>query len=222
MPLTGMQGYWKREKIFVSLNRTLIRKPDITAPGVNILAATGPLNRVYGWWLCHAFRNINGNSSCLWRCGTPQALHPDWSPAAIKSALVTTAWRNGPSGLPIFAEGFPKKLADPFDFGGGIVNPNGATDPGNSTTLTRTVTNVGAPESIYRVVIQPPIGVVITVNPDVLVFNSMTKSITFKVTVSSTHHVNTGYYFGSLTWTDGVHEVRSPLSVRTEIIPIIC
>ena len=183
------------------------------------------------------------------------------------------AWRNGPSGLPIFAEGFPKKLADPFDFGGGIVNPNGATDPGlvydvgatdhihylcavgynnsaisqltgqsivcpserpsildvnlpsitipnlrNSTTLTRTVTNVGAPESIYRVVIQPPIGVVITVNPDVLVFNSMTKSITFKVTVSSTHHVNTGYYFGSLTWTDGVHEVRSPLSVRTEII----
>lgn len=250
-----------------------ILKPDITAPGVNILAATGPLNRVMdgGYAMLSgtsmATPHVSGVVALL------KALHPDWSPAAIKSALVTTAWRNGPSGLPIFAEGFPKKLADPFDFGGGIVNPNGATDPGlvydvgatdhihylcavgynnsaisqltgqsivcpserpsildvnlpsitipnlrNSTTLTRTVTNVGAPESIYRVVIQPPIGVVITVNPDVLVFNSMTKSITFKVTVSSTHHVNTGYYFGSLTWTDGVHEVRSPLSVRTEII----
>lgn len=86
----------------------------------------------------------------------------------------------------------------------------------NSTTLIRTATNVGAPESIYRAVIEPPTGVVVTVNPDVLVFKSITKSITFKVTVSSSHRVNAGYYFGSLTWTDGVHEVRTPLSVRTD------
>ncbi|TQD98977.1 hypothetical protein C1H46_015447, partial [Malus baccata] len=56
--------------------------------------------------------------------------HPNWSPVAIKSALVTTAWRKGPSGLPIFAEGSPQKLANPFDFGRGLVNPNGAVDPG--------------------------------------------------------------------------------------------
>lgn len=38
--------------------------------------------------------------------------------------------RNGPSGFPIFAEGSPQKLANPFDFGGGIVDPNKAADPG--------------------------------------------------------------------------------------------
>ncbi|RVW14926.1 Subtilisin-like protease SBT3.6 [Vitis vinifera] len=52
-----------------------------------------------------------------------KALHPSWSPVAIKSALVTTAWRTDPLGEPIFVEGSPRKLADPFDYGGGIVNP---------------------------------------------------------------------------------------------------
>jgi hypothetical protein len=30
--------------------------------------------------------------------------------------------------------------------------------------------------------------------------------------------VNTRFYFGSLTWTDGFHAVTSPISVRTQII----
>ncbi|KAG1362412.1 putative Subtilisin-like protease SBT3.11 [Cocos nucifera] len=33
-------------------------------------------------------------------------------------------------GQPITAEGVPRKLADPFDFGGGQINPNKALDPG--------------------------------------------------------------------------------------------
>lgn len=32
--------------------------------------------------------------------------------------------------MPIKAEGVPRKLADPFDFGGGQVDPNRAADPG--------------------------------------------------------------------------------------------
>lgn len=59
-----------------------------------------------------------------------KSLHPQWSPAALKSAIVTTASTTNPSEEPIFAEGDPMKLADPFDIGGGIINPNKARDPG--------------------------------------------------------------------------------------------
>ena len=33
-------------------------------------------------------------------------------------------------GTPILAEALPRKVADPFDYGGGNINPNGAADPG--------------------------------------------------------------------------------------------
>ena len=33
-------------------------------------------------------------------------------------------------GMPIQAEAVPRKLADPFDFGGGNMNPDRAVDPG--------------------------------------------------------------------------------------------
>ncbi|GMY30666.1 subtilisin-like protease SBT3.6 [Fagus crenata] len=250
-----------------------ILKPDITAPGVNILAATSPLDlSVDGGYAMHSGTSMS-TPHISGIVALVKALHPNWSPAAIKSALITTAWQTDPSGLPIFAEGSPQKLANPFDFGGGIVNPNGAADPGlvydmgttdyihylcamaynnsaisrltlqsivcpstklsildvnlpsitipslrNSTTITRTITNVGALKTIYRAVIEPPIGIMVSVNPEVLVFNSTIKKISFKVTISTTHKVNTGYYFGSLTWTNGVHAARSPLSVRTELL----
>ena len=84
--------------------------------------------------------------------------------------------------------------------------------------LTRTVTNVGPINSVYRAIIEPPVGTVVLVKPDVLAFSSGTKTISFTVIVSSVHQMNTGYLFGSLTWTNGVHAVRSPISVRTEFL----
>ncbi|TXG55914.1 hypothetical protein EZV62_017227 [Acer yangbiense] len=99
-----------------------ILKPDIAAPGVNILAATSPISP----FSFNGFDVLSGTSMATPHVSGIVALlklaHPDWSPAAIKSALVTTAWKNGPSGSPISAEGTPIKIADPFDFGG-IVNP---------------------------------------------------------------------------------------------------
>uniref|UniRef100_A0A199U9T9 Subtilisin-like protease n=1 Tax=Manihot esculenta TaxID=3983 RepID=A0A199U9T9_MANES len=250
-----------------------ILKPDITAPGVNILAATSPLDGFEdNGYAMHsgtsmATPHVSGIVALL------KSLHPDWSPAAIKSALVTTALSNHPSSYPIFAEGSPQKPANPFDFGGGIANPNGAADPGllydmdtadylhylcvmgyshssisrltghptqchsvkqsildinlpsitipnlrKSITVTRTVTNVGAANSTYRAVIEAPFGTNVSIKPDVLVFRNQTKKMNFTVTVTATHQVNTGYYFGSLSWRDEVHVVKSPLSVRTEML----
>ncbi|MCB1845768.1 MAG: S8 family serine peptidase, partial [Halioglobus sp.] len=49
--------------------------------------------------------------------------HPEWSPAAIKSALMTTAYQEvmQPDG---------KNQAIPFDFGAGHIKPNSALNPG--------------------------------------------------------------------------------------------
>ncbi|XP_039121920.1 subtilisin-like protease SBT3.3 [Dioscorea cayenensis subsp. rotundata] len=98
-------------------------KPDIAAPGVTILAAKGS---AYGFdtGTSMACPHVSGIIALL------KSLHPYWSPAAIKSALVTTASITNEHGWPIEAEGIPRKLADPFDFGGGNVNPNRAADPG--------------------------------------------------------------------------------------------
>ncbi|KAK6777328.1 hypothetical protein RDI58_024045 [Solanum bulbocastanum] len=105
-----------------------ILKPDVAAPGVNILAATLPPNGYNGFQLqsgtSMAAPHVSGIVALL------KVAHPDWSPAAIKSALVTTAWNEDTYESEIFSEGEGNKIADPFDFGGGICNPNGATDPG--------------------------------------------------------------------------------------------
>uniref|UniRef100_A0A0D3AT62 Peptidase S8/S53 domain-containing protein n=1 Tax=Brassica oleracea var. oleracea TaxID=109376 RepID=A0A0D3AT62_BRAOL len=191
-----------------------ILMPDIAAPGVNILAATS-LNDSFS---VNGFSMKSGTSMA-----TPvvsgivvllKSLHPHWSPSAIKSAIVTTAWKTDPSGEPIFADGSSRKLADPFDYGGGLVNPEKAARPGlvydmathdyvlylcaadysdmsisrvlgkatvcpttkpsvldlnlpsitipnlrDEVTLTRTLTNVGPFNSVYKVVINPPTGV---------------------------------------------------------------
>ncbi|KAG5384759.1 hypothetical protein IGI04_036229 [Brassica rapa subsp. trilocularis] len=250
-----------------------ILKPDIAAPGVNILAATSPnaTNNAGGFAMYSgtsmAAPVISGVVALL------KALHPNWSPAALRSAIVTTAWRTDPSGEQLPAEGSSRKAADPFDYGGGLVNPEKAAEPGliydmgpkdyilylcsagyndssisqlvgkvtvcsnpkpsvldmnlpsitiqnleDKVTLTRTVTNVGPVNSVYKVVVEPPLGVRVVVTPKKLVFNSKTKRVSFKVRASTTHKINTGYYFGSLIWTDNVHNVTIPVSVRTQIL----
>uniref|UniRef100_A0A0E0GXA1 Subtilisin-like protease fibronectin type-III domain-containing protein n=1 Tax=Oryza nivara TaxID=4536 RepID=A0A0E0GXA1_ORYNI len=96
-------------------------KPDVAAPGSIILAA---IKDSYKFLLgtSMAYPHVSGVAALL------KALHPDWSPSIIKSALVTTAI-NDKYGLPILADGLPQKT-DPFDYGGGFIDPNRAVDPG--------------------------------------------------------------------------------------------
>ncbi|KNA23934.1 hypothetical protein SOVF_020920, partial [Spinacia oleracea] len=114
-----------------------VLKPDIAAPGVNILAAWAPvseLEALSGRLPPQNFRIASGTSmSCPHVSGIVallKAVHPTWSPAAIKSAIITTASTKDRYEQHIVAEGFPHKVADAFDYGGGHIEPNKAIDPG--------------------------------------------------------------------------------------------
>ncbi|KAJ6716843.1 PROPROTEIN CONVERTASE SUBTILISIN/KEXIN [Salix koriyanagi] len=119
-----------------SISPTVL-KPDIAAPGVNILASWSPAASpaMTGKEILPLdFQIESGTSmSCPHISGIVallKATHPTWSPAAIKSALITTASIEDEYGQNTVAEGAPHKQADPFDYGGGHVDPNKAMRPG--------------------------------------------------------------------------------------------
>jgi subtilisin family serine protease len=94
-----------------------ILKPDIAAPGVDVLAAVAPpFHFGRNWDLISgtsmASPHIAGIGALM------KAAHPTWLPSEIKSALMTSATDTVSS------------ADDPFAQGAGFVNPNGAVNPG--------------------------------------------------------------------------------------------
>uniref|UniRef100_A0A0C9RIU6 TSA: Wollemia nobilis Ref_Wollemi_Transcript_15476_2058 transcribed RNA sequence n=1 Tax=Wollemia nobilis TaxID=56998 RepID=A0A0C9RIU6_9CONI len=113
-----------------------ILKPDMIAPGVNILAAWTDAAGPSGIASDHRrteFNILSGTSmSCPHVSGLAALLkgaHPDWSPAAIKSALMTTAYIRDNKAQTLLDEA-TKNTSTPFDFGAGHVDPQRAMDPG--------------------------------------------------------------------------------------------
>ncbi len=105
-----------------------VSKPDVTAPGVQILAGHTPLPAtVVGGLAGELFQVIQGTSMSSPHVAGAGALlkdlHPDWKPGQIKSALMTTARRR------VFKED-GVTLAGPFDFGSGRIDLRAAGDPG--------------------------------------------------------------------------------------------
>ncbi|KAL2892326.1 Subtilisin-like protease SBT4.14 [Bienertia sinuspersici] len=217
-----------------SLVDPYVVKPDITAPGVNILAAWPPIiapteqkddnRRVQ-------FNIVSGTSmSCPHLSGIAalvKSVHKDWSPAAIKSAIMTSAYTHD-NHLHLISDAYVSqstKYATPFAFGSGHVNPERASDPGlvsvlarkkyscpkpqkkgsntlqpgdlnypsfavifeafkkGKTTFTyrRTVTNVGTPKISYRVFVDQPKKVEISVEPKVLAFKKLGEKLSYEV-----------------------------------------
>lgn len=255
-----------------------VLKPDMVAPGVNILAAwsraaspsslSTDTRRV-------GFNILSGTSmSCPHVSGVAallKASHPGWSPAAIKSALMTTAYvrdnTNGP--LKDAATGGP---SNHFDHGAGHIDPLKAFNPGlvydlgthdyidflctqNLTpkqlkaftkttnhscqhsyrtsgdlnypaisavfpgqpatpvlTLHRTVTNVGPPISLYHVTVTPFKDADVTVEPRTLHFTRRDQKLSYKITFTTKSRQSTPI-FGDLIWSDGIHNVRSPIVI---------
>jgi subtilisin family serine protease len=96
-------------------------KPDLIAPGENILAAVAPPGNFGESFFVYdgtsmASPHVAGLAALL------KDLHPDWTPMMIKSALMTSASDvlDGPNTDPLVI----------FGQGAGHVRPNSAADPG--------------------------------------------------------------------------------------------
>lgn len=122
------------------LGQTLgVSKPDITAPGVQILAGASPAHLppdqggVALGPQGEQFQAIAGTSmSSPHIAGAGallKALHPDWTPGQIKSAIMTTAWMDV-----VKEDGVTP--ATPFDMGSGRVALTKAMDPGITFDVT--------------------------------------------------------------------------------------
>ncbi|KAL2494640.1 subtilase family protein [Forsythia ovata] len=187
-----------------------------------------------------------------------KAAHPDWSSAAIRSALMTTSTQSNNIGTPITdANGNP---ATPFHYGSGHFQPAKAMDPGlvydsnytdyllflcsyNNTaknvdpsftcpkefsspsnlnyptvaasfingeiSVHRTVTNVGAGGSVYKLSIGTPIGYSVNISPTTLNFKHSGEMKSFNNTIKPEIGVTKDdYAFGWYMWSDGTHTER--------------
>ncbi|CAH2079101.1 unnamed protein product, partial [Thlaspi arvense] len=245
-----------------------IMKPDITAPGVNILAAYSPLAQTALPGQSVDYYFMTGTSmACPHVAGVAayvKTFHPDWSASAIKSAIMTTAWAMNAS----------KNAEAEFAYGSGYVNPTVAVDPGlvydiakedylnmlcslnysskgistvaggaftcpetklntrdlnypsmsakvsasssSDITFSRTVTNVGKNGSTYNAKLSGDPKLNIKVVPETLSFISSGEKKSFTVTVSGNSLAGiSGIVSASLVWSDGSHNVRSPIVVYT-------
>jgi subtilisin family serine protease/outer membrane protein assembly factor BamB len=233
-----------------------VLKPDLIAPGQDILAAVAPPG--------HNGQDFNFSSGTS--MSAPHVaglaalladLHPGWSPMMIKSALMTTG-----------SDVLDGDAVDPsviFSQGAGHVTPNRAADPGlvydsdvndwlaflcgvttgvvettcdaledagysldpsdlngpsiavgwvpGTQTVTRKVTNVSDAPSTYTSSVTGLDGVDVTIEPSTITLDPG-ESESIAITLTQANAPVGTHLGGYLTWSDGTHDVRSPIVIR--------
>ncbi|GAA0264875.1 hypothetical protein GCM10009539_59130 [Cryptosporangium japonicum] len=211
--------------------------PDLMAPGVDVVAAVSPARDGAMFGLRSgtsvATAQVSGAAALL------RAAHPRWSPAAVKSALLTSA--TGGDNRISTSGG---ESAGPAEYGAGALAINRALDPGlffdssaaatapysaqNTASVVlgslagvrsvrRTVTNAGSTTARYVARVDEPPGVDVAVSPAELTLEPGATA-SFTVTV---HRVSAPYdqlAAGSITWSDGTHRVRLPVAVTPVVV----
>jgi uncharacterized repeat protein (TIGR01451 family) len=177
-----------------------VSKPDITAPGVQILAGQTPLGVAQGPGgmgpFGELFQAIGGTSMSsphiAGAAALLKAMHPGWTPGQIKSALMTTAWIEGV----VKEDGVTP--VDSFDVGSGRVNLGKAGNPG--LTISATGQDFRDHENDLWNANYPSLYVPIMPG---------------KVAVKRTVHSELSYYSWWLT------SVDSPADVHVYVLPVI-
>ncbi|GAU13067.1 hypothetical protein TSUD_173670 [Trifolium subterraneum] len=224
-----------------------VLKPDITAPGTLILAAW-PTNVTVAQKYFRDFNLETGTSMACPHVAGVAALvkgaHRNWSPAAIRSAIMTTsdildntkehikdigtdyvnllcALNYTQKNITAITKSSSNDCSKPsldLNYPSFIAFFNGENSSSKSMQeFHRTVTNVGEGQATYVASITPIKGFRVTVIPNKLVFNEKNEKLSFKlrIEVSTTTKLKE-VDFGYLTWMDRKkHVVRSPIVVTT-------
>lgn len=226
-----------------------IIKPDITAPGVAIIADGANAEGE-----APTFQFLSGTSMAAPHITGLAALYlgksPNASPSEIKSAMMTSAYNT--------LDGNGNPVTDPFIQGAGHVDPtkyfspgllylNGVDDwlayiegigydvgvapidPSNLNLASIGIGALTAPETITRTVTatQPGTftssisvpGITAVVSPSTLTFASAGDTASYTVTFTRTTAALNAFATGSLTWTSGSTKVRSPIAIQP--VPIV-
>jgi subtilisin family serine protease len=123
-----------------NFNQADVLKPNVLAPGYLIWGAWTPIGIDNPNYMGQRWAMISGTSMATPHAAGLAALlkekYPLWSPAALASAMTTTADVNDSRGFPLQAQEISGgsapllQAATPFDMGGGALNINAALNPG--------------------------------------------------------------------------------------------
>ncbi|OWM68994.1 hypothetical protein CDL15_Pgr025181 [Punica granatum] len=105
----------------------------------------------------------------------------------------------------------PKNLTPSYDLNYPSI---GVGNMSGSLSVHRTVTYYGQGAAVYSSYAEYPAGVKLTVNPRQLRFSQAGEKLSYRIDFTPYQSSNGSFVFGSLTWSNGVHQVWSPIGLN--------
>ncbi|CAL5431074.1 unnamed protein product [Camellia sinensis] len=218
-----------------SSDKINVLQPDITALGIDILAAYSPVASPrddlpdkksvkfryrpmnakknpaaeFGYGAGHLDPVNSANPGLVYETFTDNYIKMSCSMGYNSSKLRKMLGDN--SNCPEGPKGSPKELNYPS-----MTVQVEAKKP-FTAKFPRTVTNVGFKNSTYKAEISKDDLVNVSVEPRILSFNSLNEKKSFVVTISGEGLDDSKSVSASLVWSDGTHRVQSPIVIYTSI-----
>ncbi|KAI3886995.1 hypothetical protein MKX03_022788 [Papaver bracteatum] len=192
---------------FIAIPWTFSWQPDITAPGVRILAAWSPVSIESTAGRSVDYNFVSGTSgdfvATVFNYGSGHvnptaALDPAANPEKIEMLTGTKITCKSPP-TPTYNLNYPSI---------GVASING------EVSVIRTVTYVGRGPATFKAFTQDPPGVKVAVKPNVLRFKKTGERKLFRVHFMLSETTNNTFVTGSLSWRSGLYQVASPIAVN--------